>query len=125
LANLNGRVAIIDDDHGMRTSIERLLSLNGFKVEVFESPERFLSQTHRDEYSCVVLDVHFDGMSGLDLQKTLLVEKRNIPIIFISAEDADQIPDLPPEHAFLHKPFSGSLLVKMIHRAIASSASNS
>ncbi|UVC09597.1 response regulator [Rhizobium sp. TH2] len=120
LENLKGKIAVIDDDLGIRTSVERLLKLNGFEVDAYASPELFLCQDYTDVYACLVLDVHFDGMSGLDLRKFLLKSKPNIPIVFISAEDADQIPELPADHAFLHKPFSGSLLIKTIRSVVAS-----
>jgi FixJ family two-component response regulator len=120
MADQRGRIAVIDDDLGIRRSLERLLTLNGFDVKLYESPEIFILQSHTAVFACLVLDVHFDGMSGLELRELLLRSGTNIPIVLMSAEDANQISGLPPEPTFLHKPFSGSLLIEAIDEAVSS-----
>jgi FixJ family two-component response regulator len=115
-----GRIAVIDDDLGMRRSLERLLTLNGFEVTLYESPEIFIKQSHTNVFICLVLDVHFDGMSGLELRELLLHSGAKIPIVLMSAADENQISDLPPERIFLHKPFPGSLLIAAINEAVTS-----
>jgi FixJ family two-component response regulator len=114
LDNPNVEIALIDDGPSICTSVKRLLTLNGFVVTTYASPESFLSSNHTNVYNCLVLDIQFEGMSGLELREFLLRSGCLVPIIFISAEDKHQIARLPSECAFLHKPFSGSLLIETI-----------
>ncbi|CAN7543970.1 response regulator [Rhizobium sp. LjRoot254] len=120
MADQRGRIAVIDDDLGIRRSLERLLTLNGFEVTLYESPEIFINQSHTNVFNCLVLDVHFDGMSGLELRELLLRSGAKSPVVLMSAADENQIPGLPPDCKFLHKPFSGSVLITAIREAVSS-----
>jgi FixJ family two-component response regulator len=77
-------VFIIDDDHSVRKSIERLMRAAGFQVQSFATAEDFLNANHPDLPCCMVLDVCLPGSTGLDLQRTLSEMKVDIPIVFIS-----------------------------------------
>ena len=83
----SGVVYIIDDDEAIRDSLSLILNANGFRVSPHESAERFLkSLDSRDpqSLSCALVDIHLGGMSGIELQDTLLSMGLNIPIAFIT-----------------------------------------
>lgn len=82
--NENTIVFIVDDDHSVRKSIERLMRAAGFQVQGFGSAEDFLNSATPDVPSCLILDVRLPGSTGLELQKRLTEMKIDIPIIFIS-----------------------------------------
>src|ERR1700730_15030043 len=63
----------------------RLIKSSGFAVQLFASGEEFLRFDSLQNTSCLVLDVHMPGMSGLHLQSHLVVASYRIPIIFITA----------------------------------------
>ena len=75
-------IAIVDDDASIRRSLQRLVESAGYTAETFESAQEFLKWLPQGQAACLVLDVHMDGMSGLDLQQRLAV-----PVIFITAHD--------------------------------------
>jgi len=75
-------IAIVDDDASVRRALQRLVESAGYAVQAFASAGAFLAWLPQGSAACLVLDVHMDGMSGLDLQQRLAV-----PVIFITAHD--------------------------------------
>ena len=74
-----------------------------------------------NDTACLILDVHLPGMSGFELQSQLNLDRRSIPIIFITAH-AD---DVSRQRAlkggaieFLGKPVRREILFKAIQSAI-------
>src|SRR5882724_5705948 len=77
-------VYIVDDDEGVRESLDSLIRSVGFGVQTFASARDFLSRTLPNAAGCLVLDVRLPGLSGLDLQRELTQADKHIPIIFIT-----------------------------------------
>ena len=77
-------VFVIDDDAGVRASIQGLLKSAGLRCESFRSAEEFLRRDRPDGPCCLVLDVSLPGVSGLDFQRDLADAGFPIPIIFIT-----------------------------------------
>src|ERR1700675_894179 len=77
-------VFVIDDDISVRESLELLIRNAGWQAETFESAQDFLSRPRLVVPSCLVLDVALPGLSGLDLQKRVAVDRTDLPIIFIT-----------------------------------------
>ena len=114
-------VAVVDDDPGMLKSIERLLRAYKFEPVVFTSAEAFLGDLAAGTASCLVLDIHLGGMSGIDLRRRLAAEGSHLPVIFISAEDDETLHEAAIESgcvAYLRKPFLAQLLIGAINKAI-------
>ena len=78
-------VFIIDDDRGMRQSIQDLVESVGLRAESFATGEEFLKRKRTNDPSCLVLDVRLPQMSGLDFQRQLAEIGMQIPIIFVTA----------------------------------------
>jgi FixJ family two-component response regulator len=66
-------VMIVDDDDSIRKAVRRLMKSFGLAVETFASAEEFLDSDRLDKTSCLILDVHMQGMNGLELQEHLVV----------------------------------------------------
>src|SRR5262249_52543601 len=77
-------VFVVDDDPSVRRSTERLVRSMGFNVQTFASAKEFTERARVESPSCLVLDVHLPGPSGLDLQRELVHAGVHIPIIFIT-----------------------------------------
>jgi len=115
-------VFIVDDDAGVRASIQGLLKLQGMRSEVFKTPQDFLQSKLSDGPSCLVLDVRFPGVNGLDFQRELVAHGIQIPIIFITGHG-----DIPMSVRamksgaveFLTKPFQVQDLLDAIQQALA------
>ena len=83
-------VFIVDDDASVRDSLALLLSLKGFRTQVFAAAEAFL-ETYRPEWrGCVLSDLRMPGMSGLDLQRVLDERGYVVPVVLFTAHGAVQ-----------------------------------
>src|SRR5215469_17406180 len=78
-------VFVIDDDAGVRASIQGLLKSVGLQAECFETAEQFLKRKPADGPSCLILDVNLPGISGMDFQQQLREVGLQIPIVFLTA----------------------------------------
>ncbi|MGD0298712.1 MAG: response regulator [Bryobacteraceae bacterium] len=115
------RISIVDDDASVREALKSLMRSIRFQVETFASAEEFLASERLNDTACLILDVHLPGMSGFELQSQLNLDRRSIPIIFITAH-AD---DVSRQRAlkggaieFLGKPVRREILFKAIQSAI-------
>ena len=114
-------VFIIDDDHGMRQSIQDLAESVGLQAESFATGQEFLSSKRTSGPSCLVLDVRLPQMSGLDFQRQLAETGVQIPIIFITGHgDVPMSVKAMKSGAveFLTKPFRNQDLLDAIQQAI-------
>jgi FixJ family two-component response regulator len=114
-------VFVIDDDAGMRASIQGLLKSAGLPCESFRSAEEFLRRNRPDGPSCLVLDVSLPGVNGLDFQRELADAGFQIPIIFITGHgDIPMTVKAMKSGAveFLTKPFLDQALLDAIHQAL-------
>jgi FixJ family two-component response regulator len=114
-------VFIVDDDVSVRESIESLLRHEGFDVKSFVCAHSFLDHAHDLAPSCLLLDISLPGLTGLELQKSLAVDRPAMPIIFITGhEDARTIVQAMKAGAveFLTKPFDDDILLDAIRAAV-------
>ena len=114
-------VFVVDDDISVRESLELLIRCEGWQPETFASAQEFLTRPRALVPSCLVLDVSLPGLTGLELQKRIAVERTDMPIIFITAY-ADVPTTVKAMKAgaveFLIKPFSDDVLLSAIRAAI-------
>jgi FixJ family two-component response regulator len=77
-------VFVIDDDPAIRQVVSSLLRSVNICAKTFGSPKEFVPERLPEAPCCLVLDVRFEGSSGLDLQAELDNAGINIPIVFIT-----------------------------------------
>jgi FixJ family two-component response regulator len=114
-------VFIVDDDPGVRRSIQDLLASVALRSETFATPREFLDSKRPDCPGCLVLDVRLPGMSGLDCQRLLADAGVTIPTIFITGHG-----DVPMSVRamksgaleFLLKPFRPQELLDAVQQAL-------
>lgn len=82
-------VAVVDDDDSVRRSLERLLAAGGIPTVTFASAEEYLAAEGGIDFRCLLLDVHLDGISGLQLAAGLAARGGAVPIIFLTGSDDD------------------------------------
>jgi FixJ family two-component response regulator len=116
-------VSIVDDDESVRESLRGLIRSIGLRVETFASAEAFANAKQLGNTDCLILDVRMPGKSGLELQRELAANGRDIPIIFITAHGSDE--DVRARAlrdgavAYLSKPFSEDALLEAVSAALS------
>ncbi len=116
-------VSVVDDDESVRESLPDLLIEFGFSVQAFSSAEAFLTSGYIGQTRCLILDIAMPGMTGPDLQRELKLSRKEIPIIFITAQRDETVRLQALEQgavACLFKPFSDTDLLQVLNVALRS-----
>ena len=114
-------ISIVDDDESVREGISRLLSSAGFAVNTFASAEKYLSSDQPGRTDCLLLDLRMPGKSGIELERQLVADHSEIPVIFITAHEEEIARAQALEgHArtVLIKPFSDEALLNAISNVL-------
>jgi FixJ family two-component response regulator len=114
-------IGVIDDDPSVLKALTRLLRATGCGAVPFASAEQFLETYHEWVLDCLVVDVHFAGMSGLELAVHLRDAGMHFPIVFITAHEDSVTRDRieASGQAYLCKPLEEAALFEAIHRVLA------
>ena len=107
----------------MLRSIGMLLGKLGFSTKLYASAETFLSDSAflKIPDSCLILDIHLSGMSGIQLGRRLDNSGHALPIIFITGNDNEGARKAALQQgcvAYLTKPFTAKALVDAIDQAL-------
>ena len=114
-------ISVVDDDESVRESLPDLLKEFGFDAQSFSSAEEFLASDSVSQTRCLLLDVAMPGMTGPDLQRELTIQRRDIPIVFITAHRDETVrPRLLAQGAVecLFKPFTETDLLAALNTAL-------
>jgi len=114
-------VYVVDDDPGLRDSLQCLLESVGLRTLAFPDADRFLVAYQADRPGCLLLDIRLPGRN--DLSALQLVRARGIdaPIIIITGHgDVAMAVNAMKQGAldFIEKPCNDQLLLDCVHDAL-------
>jgi len=117
---VNETIYIVDDDDGIRSALRSLLECEGFEVAAFASGADFLRHVRPETPSCLVLDVHMPGMSGLELLERIRRGGAGLPAVLMTGNPDPAIRSAAERAgvALLRKPFAPEDLVDSINDAL-------
>ena len=114
-------VSVVDDDAGVRGSLRLLLKSAGLATSLWSCGREFIDNYDVAQHGCLLLDVRMPDMSGLEVQKQLMLRGAVTPIIFITghghvamAVEAMQAGAFD----FLQKPFDAQHLIDRVLMAL-------
>ena len=110
------KIALVDDDRNILTSVSMTLEAEGFEVETYNDGQSALDAFNRRMPDMAVLDIKMPRMDGMDLLQRLR-QKSAMPVIFLTSKD-DEIDEVlglrMGADDYVKKPFSQRLLVERI-----------
>ena len=110
------KIALVDDDRNILTSVSMTLEAEGFEVETYNDGQQALDAFNRKLPDMAVLDIKMPRMDGMDLLQRLR-QKTTMPVIFLTSKD-DEIDEVlglrMGADDYVKKPFSQRLLVERI-----------
>jgi len=123
------RVLVVDDEQGLRDLVCRTLQAEGFHtLEAAHGAEALaLIESASTPVDLVVTDVVMPGMDGRELGRRLAQRWPDLPILYISAYDVNDIfrRGSPRDSApFLQKPFPLDGLVTVVRGLLSARASS-
>ena len=115
------RVLIVDDDNAVLQASSLLLGRAGFSVDAATSGERALKFLQAKTYSAILSDINMEGMSGLELLRTIRERDLDTPVIlFTGGPSLSTAIDAMAwgAHRYLIKPVSADELIEAVTRAV-------
>ncbi len=110
------RIALVDDDRNILTSVSITLEAEGFEVETYNDGQAALDAFNKRLPDMAVLDIKMPRMDGMDLLQRVR-QKSAMPVIFLTSKD-DEIDEVlglrMGADDYVKKPFSQRLLVERI-----------
>lgn len=110
------RIALVDDDRNILTSVSITLEAEGFEVETYHDGQQALEAFGRQWPDIGVFDVKMPRMDGMDLLQRVR-QTTTMPVIFLTSKD-DEIDEVlglrMGADDYVKKPFSQRLLVERI-----------
>jgi two-component system response regulator ChvI len=85
---MNKKIALVDDDRNILTSVSMALENEGFKVQTYLDGESAYIGITRLPPDLAVIDIKMPRMNGEELLKKLR-KKTDIPIIFLTSKDEE------------------------------------
>jgi DNA-binding NtrC family response regulator len=80
-----GRVLVVDDESDIRESLEALLSMEGYSVDLAQNAVEGLHRMESRGYDLVLLDLMMPDRSGMDVLREVRERDRETPIFMITA----------------------------------------
>jgi len=110
------KIALVDDDRNILTSVSIGLEAEGFAVETYTDGGAALAAFGRSPPDLVVLDIKMPRMDGMEVLRRLR-QASSLPVIFLTSKDdeLDEVLGLRMgADDYIRKPFSQRLLIERI-----------
>lgn len=120
-APTNVRVAVIDDDRMVASTLASLLGRAGYNVDKFHAPTEALRYLERELVDVVICDISMPEMTGLDLLAQVRTRRLDLPVIFITGvpEIGDTMRAMElGAFRYLAKPIERELLLRVVGEAV-------
>ena len=119
------RIALVDDESNILTSISLALESEGYIVDTYANGQEALIGLENKEYDLGLFDIKMPRMNGNELLMKVRSSKKlslkNMPVIFITSKDQeqDEIIGLKMGAAdYIKKPFSQKLLNERVRTVL-------
>ena len=119
------RIALVDDEPNILTSVSMALESEGFEVDTFKHGEEAIIGLEKKNYDLGLFDIKMPRMNGNELlmkvRTSNILNLKNMPIIFLTSKDheQDEIIGLKMGAAdYIKKPFSQKLLNERIRTVL-------
>src|SRR5437868_10608539 len=121
-AAISGTVLIIDDEAGIRESLQTLLELEGYDVETAATGQQGLNRLSQRTFDLILLDLALPDRNGLDILAELRAQDPGVSVIMITAygtvENAVRAMQSGAAN-FVQKPWDNEKLLADVRAAVA------
>lgn len=119
------RLLLIEDDADLRDGVRTALKSEGYTLDCLGDGQQALHALRHEIFDLVLLDLGLPGLDGLTVLKTLRSERKQTPVLILTARDAvsDRIAGLDSgADDYLVKPFDITELKARIRALLRRSA---
>jgi PAS domain S-box-containing protein len=122
----SGTILLVEDEDAVRSLVETILTSDGYKILVADSPAQAVEicRSFLDAIDVLLTDVVMPEMSGPELAEQLLALRPGLKVIYMSGyagEHLDEEGFAAEGAALLQKPFTAAVLEEKIRQTLSSS----
>jgi two-component system cell cycle sensor histidine kinase/response regulator CckA len=116
-------ILLVEDENGVRTVLQRILSSRGYQVIAATGAEEALevARRHRAGIDLLLTDITMPRIKGPELAAALLAEQPRMRVLFMSGYSEGALPSGAGAPICLQKPFSARTLARTV-RAVLDAA---
>jgi FixJ family two-component response regulator len=109
-------IHLVDDDAGVRGTLERLLVSGGYSVRTYSSGQALLDADDL-QGRCVILDVDMPGADGFAVHRALAERSIDIPVVLMTGSgDLSLLAFKAGVACFMQKPFGRDELLSVLDK---------
>ena len=117
---MKAKVALVDDDRNVLTSVGEALENEGYLVTTYSDGEQALAGMSTNPVDVAVLDIKMPKMDGMEVLRRIR-KKSNLPVIFLTTknEEIDELMGLQMgADDYITQPASNRLLIQRINALV-------
>jgi two-component system response regulator AtoC len=114
------RILVIDDDEGLRESLQLVLSADGYEVAGAEDSRSALAILESSSFDVILCDLRMPGMDGMELLPQLVARLPHSTVIMMSAYGTEELALEAMNkgaHDYLAKPFQPAEVVFCLRKS--------
>lgn len=81
---MSKKILVIDDERAIRSTLNEILSFEGYKVDEASDGNEGLKKILENTYDCVICDIKMPKMDGIEVLEKVMAEKPETQFIIIS-----------------------------------------
>ncbi|MBN2058335.1 MAG: response regulator [Candidatus Saganbacteria bacterium] len=115
------RIAVIDDEEGVRESFKMILKIKDYDVDVFEDGEKAIANIKKDKYDLAFIDYKLPGMDGIEVLRKLKEIDPTVEVIIVTAyasESSQANAITLGALEYLRKPFLMEEIYELVERGL-------
>src|SRR5580693_7269476 len=119
-----GRILVIDDEADIRESLEALLCLEGYSVELAQNGDAGLRRSEAANHDMILLDLMMPDRSGMEVLREIRERDQETPVFMITAYGSVEVAVTALKNGandYFSKPWDNEKLLIEIDRMIAHS----
>lgn len=118
------KILIIDDEQIITSSLEIILSMEGFQeIDTCNDSREVINMLNTKRYNLVIMDLNMPYISGYELFETISNQFEKLPIIILSADYISEAVGWIKNNAydFIEKPVEGVNVIRSINQYLNAS----
>lgn len=84
------RILLVEDEERLLEVVKLNLELEGYEVQTAVNGKEALDRFHQERFDLILLDVMLPQMDGFAVCRSIRLENRKVPILFLTAKNSAQ-----------------------------------